>query len=440
MRIAIAGFGIEGRSNYAYFRRVFPDAEVVIVDEHNLLENLPSEVDAILGDDAFSQLNDFDMVVRTAGLPPRKIVTTGKIWSATNEFFARCAEKDITIIGVTGTKGKGTTSSLIASILRVAGKTVHLVGNIGVPALEVLSQIKPGDIVVYELSSFQLWDLERSPQIAVVLMIEPDHLDVHADFTEYILAKSRITRFQNASDRVIYHPTNRYSQSIAGSSDGRKQRYGAIEDGGVYVAENTFFVQKNAICGVDTLHLAGVHNWENACAAISAVLAVAPDATNGQIATGLSSFKGLSHRLKLIAEVRGVKYYDDSIATTPGSAIAALRAFDAPKIIILGGSDKGASYDEVITVAKETGARVIAVGQTGQIIYELCQQQGVTVEREEGLMHAVVERASRTATPGSVVILSPASASFDQYTSYVDRGNQFIEAVNNLKAAPLADQ
>lgn len=434
MRIAIAGFGAEGRSNYTYFRRMFPDAELVIVDESGSLDSLPSGADVILGDNVFSQLSSFDMVVRTAGLPPRKIITTGKIWSATNEFFARCAEKNITIIGVTGTKGKGTTSSLIASILRVAGKTVHLVGNIGVPALEVLSQIKPGDIVVYELSSFQLWDLERSPQIAVVLMIEPDHLDVHQDFAEYVDAKANITKFQTAEDLVVYHPTSHYSRSVARPSDGRKQRYGVVEDGGVYVAENTFFVQKNAICGVDTLHLAGVHNWENACAAISAVLTVVPDVTNEQVAAGLSSFQGLPHRLKLVAEVRGVKYYDDSIATTPGSAIAALRAFDAPKIIILGGSDKGANYDEIITVAKETGARVIAIGQTGQIIYELCQQQGVPAEREEGLMYVVVERASRTATPGSVVILSPASASFDQYTSYVDRGNQFIEAVNSLKA------
>lgn len=433
MRIAIAGFGAEGRSNYTYFRRMFPDAELVIVDESGSLDSLPSGADVILGDNVFSQLSSFDMVVRTAGLPPRKIITTGKIWSATNEFFARCAEKNITIIGVTGTKGKGTTSSLIASILRVAGKTVHLVGNIGVPALEVLSQIKPGDIVVYELSSFQLWDLERSPQIAVVLMIEPDHLDVHQDFAEYVDAKANITKFQTAEDLVVYHPTSHYSRSVARPSDGRKQRYGVVEDGGVYVAENTFFVQKNAICGVDTLHLAGAHNRENACAAISAALEVVPELTNDQIAEGLAAFTGLPHRLKYVGEVNGVKYYDDSIATTPGSAIAALRAFTASKIIILGGSDKGADYHDVISVAKNTDSRVIAIGQTGQEISALCLELDVEVRREYGLMSDIVHVAAEMASPGDVVILSPASASFDQYTDYSDRGDKFIGAVNRLK-------
>lgn len=433
MRIAIAGFGAEGRSNYTYFRRMFPDAELVIVDESGSLDSLPSGADVILGDNVFSQLSSFDMVVRTAGLPPRKIITTGKIWSATNEFFARCAEKNITIIGVTGTKGKGTTSSLIASILRVAGKTVHLVGNIGVPALEVLSQIKPGDIVVYELSSFQLWDLERSPQIAVVLMIEPDHLDVHQDFAEYVDAKANIAKFQTAEDLVIYHPTNQYSRDIAMASKARKQRYGVADEDGIFVKNDWFYRGENAICSVDTLQLAGAHNRENACAAILAALEVVPELTNDQIAQGLAAFTGLPHRLKYVGEVNGVKYYDDSIATTPGSAIAALRAFTAPKIIILGGSDKGADYHDVISVAKNTDSRVIAIGQTGQEISALCLELDVEVRREYGLMSDIVHVAAEMASPGDVVILSPASASFDQYTGYSDRGDKFIGAVNRLK-------
>ena len=423
MKVAIAGFGVEGRASFEYWNTA--ENKVVIVDERSIeAQDLPLDANVITGDAAFSRLNGFDLVVRTAGLSPTKISTDGKIWSATNEFFEKCQAP---IIGVTGTKGKGTTSSLIASILRAAGKTVHLVGNIGQPALAQLPQIMPDDIVVYELSSFQLWDLEKSPQVAVVLMIEPDHLDVHADFEEYVLAKGNITKNQLTTDRVVYFAGNEHSSRIAEDSVG--QRLPFPSDRTAWVNGDYFYYQDKELCSVDDLQLVGEHNLLNACAAITAVWPWVQDGS--VIAEGLRGFNGLPHRLKFVRELDGVKYYDDSIATTPGSAIAAMRAFREPKIIILGGSDKGADYTEVIETAKSTATEVIAIGQTGKRIDDLCKKIGVICHYEQTL-NSAVELACRSTVPGDVVILSPASASFDMFKNYADRGEKFIAAVNEL--------
>lgn len=443
MRVAIAGYGVEGQSSYKYFVAKGDDVTIV-TDRVSPQYPLPDGAQAIVEDDAFDRLEDFDMVVRTPPMRPDSIHTNGKVWSATNEFFAVCPAP---IVGVTGTKGKGTTCSLIASILRAAGHTVHLVGNIGMPALDVLPQIQESDIVVYELSSFQLWDIEKSPHVAVILMIEPDHLDVHKDFDEYIDAKSNIRRFQGMDDVCVYHPTNQYSHQIAatplvyapvleteeyGGSITFAHRYAVPDDNQVYVRDGFFCVQERQICSIDNLQLPGAHNLENACAAMSAVTELWHDVTDEEYAKGLRSFTGLPHRLKFVREVDGVRYYDDSIATTPGSAIAALRAFGEPKVIILGGSDKGVEYDDIVEVCRETSARVIAIGQTGEKIATLCRGKGVPVVREAGGMHEVVMMARQEAVKGDVVVLSPASASFDQYKSYSDRGDQFVAAVGEL--------
>ncbi len=429
MKIAIAGFGLEGKANYDYFQKLSPD--ITIVDEKAALADMPAGVTTILGDDAFAQLADFDLVVRSAGVAPRKITTKGKIWSATNEFFEKCPAP---IIGVTGTKGKGTTASLIASILQAAGKTVHLLGNIGVPALTVLPEITTDDIVVFELSSFQLWDLERSPHVAVVLMIEPDHLNVHTDFNEYVEAKANIRRFQTADDICIYHPTNPISRRIAMTGHDElssAQRFAIADDGAVYVKSNTFFVQDTTICPIDALQLPGLHNQENACAAISAALRFTDDYV--AIEQGLRDFEGLPHRLKFVREINDVQFYDDSIATTPGSAIAALDSFGGRKVIILGGSNKGSSYQEVLETCKRTDTFVVAVGQTGEEIYQSCLDLGIRAVRATGSMRNVVAMAyAQLEDRAGTVLLSPASASFDQYENYSERGDQFIAAVNQL--------
>ncbi len=425
MKIAIAGYGLEGKSNYHYF---MSRGDVTIVDEREAVDDLPSGVPTLLGEGAFSRLGDFDLVVRTAGLSPRKIQTSGKVWSATNEFFEKCPAP---IIGVTGSKGKGTTSSLVASILTEAGKTVHLVGNIGLPALDELAHISEDDLVVYELSSFQLWDAERSPQVAVVLHIEPDHLDVHESYDEYVSAKGNIARYQGLNDRIVYNALDESATTIAGLSVGQRLPYQTPRT--AHVSDGQFYYGEQLLCSVDELQLPGAHNQDNVCAAITAIWPWVQD--GAVIGEGLRAFGGLDHRLKFVAEKQGVSYYDDSIATTPGSAIAAMRAFDGPKIIILGGSSKGADFNEVAATAAQSDVkRAILIGDEADHIEQALANVGVASinQGSETTMAAIVQLAASIADTSDTVILSPACASFGMFRDYKDRGDQFIAAVNDL--------
>lgn len=430
MKVAIAGYGIEGKANLIYWRN---KGDTVTILDEKMVYDAPDGTFTIEGPGAFQELSVYDLVVRTASLRPDKLASAKKIWSATNEFFARCPAP---IIGVTGTKGKGTTSSLIASILHAAGKTVHLVGNIGVPALEVLPSIQPDDIVVFEMSSFQLWDIEKSPHTAVVLMIEPDHQDVHRDMQEYVQAKANIRRFQHADDSCFYHPTNQFSKEIAdASASSYPRRYGIPDDGACYVKENTFFIQDQQICTVETLRLVGQHNVENACAAISAAWEYTKDTE--AIARGLASFDGLPHRTKFIREVRGVRYYDDNYSSAPGAAIAAMKSFTEPEILIMGGYDKHIAFGQLAeaVAAQSNVKKILLIGQTRHQIAAALDEVGVSDLYEihdETTLAPIVARASELATSGDVVVMSPACASFDMFKNFGDRGDQFIARVQEL--------
>ena len=443
MKIAIAGYGLEGKQNYKYFNK--PGNDLTIVDERADID-IPSDAKYITGDGAYDDMSQFDMVIRTAGLSPLKIKKAKLVWSATNEFFAKCKAP---IIGVTGTKGKGTTSSFITSILRASGKKVHLVGNIGVPALSVLPDIRPEDFVVYEMSSFQLWDIKYSPHIAVVLMIEPDHLDVHTDFEDYLKAKSNIRRWQNLNDICIYHPSNPFSQKIAsvtlaildqttkGDYLNNIHRYGIKDDGLVYIKDDFLYANDRKICPISCVKLPGKHNLENACAAMSAVLELKLDISDNQFAEGLRSFTGLPHRLKYVSEINDVKFYDDSISTTPGSAIAAIKSFTSPKVLILGGSYKGGDFTDLVKEIKKSNIRqIILMGDEANRIEQFLKDAGIVkyVNLERYSMFEIVSKAAAAASPGDVVILSPACASFGMFKNYQDRGKKFINAVDLLKS------
>lgn len=427
--IALLGYGIEGRSAHRYLARVYPEAHFTVYSQ------TPPTPQALSDEATYRQVEDFhnimaDLIVRTPAIAPTSITSNARITSVTELFFTHCPAP---IIGVTGSKGKGTTSSFITSILRAAGKTVHLVGNIGVASLDVLPDIAPTDIVVYELSSYQLWDMKISPQTAVVLMIEPDHLDVHATMDDYVAAKRRIAQFQQATDRLVFYQPNSFAQSIAQSSEATKIPYPTPE--GFHIANDNFFFNEHIICSTSAVKLPGEHNLLNALAAIAAVWTWVD---SGEIiAAGLSAFNGLPHRLAFVTEKKGVRYYDDSIATTPGSVIAALRSFNQPKVVILGGVGKGADFAPLIAeITQHQIRKVLLIGQEGpKLARQLTAAHFTNFEViAAATIDPVVTQAAAAAQKGDVVLLSPACASFDMFQSYADRGDKFIAAVKELPA------
>lgn len=347
-------------------------------------------------------------------------------------FFEEAKTKNI--IGVTGTKGKGTTATLIHLMLKAAGFNPHLGGNIGTSVLDLLPEAKSDDDwVVLELSSFQLFYFPYSPHISICLKIVPEHLDWHPSLEDYIEAKANIFRHQTEEDVAIYFAGNRYSEQIAGYSAGQKVPYFAppgaqAKDEGVIVVGPD---EKEVIMTED-IKLIGDHNLENVCAAVTAYYQISQDLEPAQEV--LSTFAGLEHRLEFVREVDGVKYYDDSFGTTPDTAVVAIRSFVEPKILILGGSDKGIPFDPLADeVAKARVKHVIAIGQTGHVIAELLRKRGFK-DITEGLtsMSQIVSKAHEVAEPGDVVLLSTACASFGMFRDYKDRGEQFKQAVLKL--------
>lgn len=442
MKVAILGYGVDGASSTGYWHKL--GAEITVCDiKTDLL--LPEYVTPKLGDDYLNDLDQFDIIVRSPGIHPDKITAANpdrpkildKVTSAINEFFLKCPAP---IIGVTGTKGKGTTSTLIYRILRAAGKQAFLGGNIGTVPLDFLSEITPDSWVILELSSFQLIDLKHSPKIGVCLMVVPEHQDWHKSIKEYYDAKQQLFINQTDAHRVVYNNNNEISKKIIASSKATKIPYFvppkhelAETKTGVYVDGDQIYVDGTIVADTSDVALLGRHNLENVCAAIGAVWPIIEGNVNA-IKAGLHEFHGLEHRLEFVRELNWIKYYNDSFATTPEATVAALRAFDQPKVVILGGSDKGIPlYDVISEVALGNVRRVIIIGQTGPKIIELLVSRGYEkISLGGNTMGEIVAAAQHEAQPGDVVLLSTACASFGLFQNYKDRGNQFKEAVNSL--------
>ena len=394
-----------------------------------------------LGEGYLDDLTE-DVIFRTPGMRPdlpqlTAAVERGSALTSEMEvFFEVCPCQKI---AVTGSDGKTTTTTIIAELLRRAGKSVHLGGNIGHPLLAETGSMKPDDVAVLELSSFQLMTMTRSPHIAVVTNLAPNHLDVHKDFQEYINAKENIFTHQTAEDITVFNADNPYTLEEASRAVGRARMFSRqkeLEDG-VFLREDAIIARHDGaerqVMTTADIKLPGVHNIENYMAAIAAVDGLVPDQVIRDFAR---EFGGVEHRIELIRTRKGVRWYNDSIASSPSRTIAGLNSFREKVILIAGGKDKGISYESLGPVINDRVKLLILCGATAGVIRQSTEQ----APNYEGLeivdvadYHEAVALANSRAREGDVVLLSPASTSFDRFANFMERGRVFKDIVNSLE-------
>lgn len=386
-----------------------------------------------LGDGYLENISG-DVAFRTPGLHPGKpelvaLRNAGTvITSEMDAFFEVCP---CPIIGVTGSDGKTTTTTLISEMLKHAGYRVWLGGNIGTPLLDKADEMHPSDKVVLELSSFQLMDLRRSCHIAIVTNLAPNHLDMHKDMAEYVDAKKNIFLRQGEEDVLILNRDNALTESFAAEAKGTVKRFSRQEPvDGVYFKDETIFRGTQALLQRKDILLPGIHNVENYMAAILAVDGMVSDEDICYVA---KNFGGVEHRIELVRVKDGVSFYNDSIASSPSRTIAGLRSFSEKVILIAGGYDKHIPYD---VLGPEIAAHVkllVCTGATGGKIAAAARAvEGTPEILEIEDFYEAVRTAAARAEAGDVVILSPASAAFDKFKNFMVRGKEFKKTVMEL--------
>jgi UDP-N-acetylmuramoylalanine--D-glutamate ligase len=456
VKIGLAGWGIETISAYHFFgpehdyvicneepRDDFPktgNIELYFIDK----KRQPGLVGNVSDLSYFEPLIDCDKVVIVT--PARKNLEKyfgldhpiwNKITDAERIFFEESPTKNI--VGITGTKGKGTTSTLIYKILKASGKDVYLGGNIGKTPLDFLHKLTQESWVVLELSSFQLYKFPYSPHIAVHLMMMHEHIEEwHKTMEDYVDSKRRIFLHQNKDDFAIYYPRNKFSSANVKYSEGIHVPY--CESPGAFInLHNELEIEGTVICSQSEFKLLGDHNVQNICAAVSAVWQVQKDAE--AVRSVVTNFSGLEHRLELAGTINGVRYYDDSFGTTPDTAIVAMDAFSEDKVMIVGGHDKGNDMSVMCQrLSKGDIVHAIFIGTIGESMRKKSLDAGLSPEKTSSkidgnswTMNELVKKAHSHAKPGNIVLLSTGSSSFGIFQDYKDRGNQFKDCVQKLQ-------
>jgi UDP-N-acetylmuramoylalanine--D-glutamate ligase len=433
MKVAIIGYGIEGRSALHYYED--QGAHITVCDQNESVE-LPAGVTGHLGEEYLKGLDSFDVVLRTASVKSEDILAyspgaRGKITTVVNEFLRVCPTEHT--IGVTGTKGKGTTCTLILKMLEAAGEKVFLGGNFGTSPLDFLPELTRDSWVVLELSSFQLSDITHSPHIGVCLMVAPEHLDWHGSAQAYYEAKAQMFAHQQTDDVAIYYAGNVQSHHIASHSPGDKIAY--YDEPGAYVFDDQIMIDQRVLCKTGDLKMLGKHNWQNVCAAVTAVWQA--EQTPEAITKVLMSFTGLPNRLELVREKNRIRYYNDSFASDPYATEGAIEAIAGTKILIVGGYERMLPLEHFAeTVAKEKKQlrHVLLIGASAERVaaaLKAAGYEGFTISQAR-TMDQIVAEATKLAKSGDAVVLSPGFASFDMFKNFEVRGQEYRKSVNGL--------
>ncbi|MBT9175710.1 MAG: UDP-N-acetylmuramoylalanine--D-glutamate ligase [Firmicutes bacterium] len=449
-KVAVLGLGL--RSGVPLVRFLLKEGAHVTALDKRQAQDMPEvlalldglEVDLRLGEDYLADLKGFDLIFKTPVMRPdlpelSAAVANGAIVTSEIELFCELCPAPIT--AVTGSDGKTTTTSLIAAVFREAGAHTYLGGNIGNSLIEQVERIENGDRVVLELSSFQLMPMRQSPHVAVITNISPNHLDVHKSYKEYVAAKVNIWRYQLPGDVVILNYDDALTRDMGAAVPGKAMFFSRLSElpEGVFWREGHLIARwqgrEERICHAADLKLRGVHNQENVAAAAAACLV--QNVPVSVIAKAVTEFATVEHRLELVRELNGVKYYNDSIASSPTRTIAGLAAIGGDIVLIAGGSDKQVPFDELARVIVERVRAVALIGRTAQKISQeisLAEHQSGRHVKSAILpsLAAAVEWCQAQTLPGSSVVLSPACASFDMFRDFEDRGRQFKAIVGSL--------
>ncbi len=442
-RVAVVGLGVSNVPLIHLLRE--RDIEVICCDKNKSKDYAELvEMGAILslGEDYLDPVPDCDVIFRSPGIRPDlpqflEAVNKGAVLTSEMEaFFEVCP---CPIIAVTGSDGKTTTTTLIYEMLKADGKTAHLGGNIGRPLLADAPAMEPGHFAVIELSSFQLMTMKRSPHIAVVTNVTPNHLDIHLSMEEYVQAKENIINYQSAGDIAVFNLDNDIAERMSQKAKGEIRAFSHCKCRRSFVNDDDKYIYVKGVPRVikSEIKIPGLHNVENYMAAIAAVYDLVAPETIVRVAR---EFGGVEHRIELVRELDGVLYYNDSIASSPARAIAGLRSFDQKVIMIAGGSDKNIPFDELGREILTHVKHLVLCGATAEKIRRAVETAaddagsggvpGITLCAD---YREVLDCAREIAGDGDVVILSPACASFDMFENFARRGEFFKELVRKLK-------
>ena len=437
-KIAILGLGVSNIPLLEYLHNL--GCNVVVFNTKPLDKNIIDKLNIYKikyynEENAFDYLHGFDIIFRSPSiLPTRKELVIAKEEGSviTSEIRELLHLAPCKVIGVTGSDGKTTTTTLINEILKANSYHTFLGGNIGTPLFTKLPEMKKEDIIVLELSSFQLMDMDISPDISIITNIAENHLDIHSSFEEYIDAKKNIFKYQDNKGILVTNADNEITNKFKGN--GETRYFSRSKQTNYFYTDGTYiYYNGKKILNKNDIKLRGIHNLENIATALTAIIDLIDLDKSIEV---IKNFNGVEHRLEFVREINNVKWYNDSVSSSPTRTIAGLYSYDENIVLIAGGYDKHLDYTNIAKPILDKVTKLILMGDTKEKIYNAVTTSVMNPNIEIykcNTLQEVVDKAKEVAIPGEIVLFSPASASFDMFKNFADRGNQFKDLVNKLK-------